>query len=167
MILRKLECKSASMVMLGGVSLLVFRVWGQVLSPPTGGSASVKILSGVLCPSTTLRAAMSASSLCVTPVCDLALPMCVLYPMLFLMCMMFSASCRRCLWRWWMQLSGSMTYLRMVLMLKALSVNIERMWSSLLASSAIVIAANYARLIVCLSGWNFFKICVGVSSWVN
>ena len=53
----------ASLVMLGGVPLfLVFRVWGQVLSPPTGGSASVNIMSGVLYPST--------SSLCVTPVCD-------------------------------------------------------------------------------------------------
>ena len=81
MILRRLECRLANFVILGGVSLLGFLIWGQVLSPPIGGSASVNIMSGVLCPSTTLRAVMAASSLCVTPVCDLTLPMCVLYPM--------------------------------------------------------------------------------------
>jgi hypothetical protein len=75
-------------------SLLVFRIWGQVLSPPTGGSASVKVMSGILCPSTTLRADVSASSLCVTPVRDLILPICVLYPMLSLVCMMLYANCR-------------------------------------------------------------------------
>jgi len=46
-----------------------------------------------------------------------------------------------------------MSYLRMGLMLKALSVSIERDWSSLLASSAMVIAASSARLIVCRYGW--------------
>ena len=64
--------------MLGGVSMLVVRVWDQVLSPPTGGFASLDIILGNLCPSTTLRVVVSASSLCVTPVCDLTLPMCVL-----------------------------------------------------------------------------------------
>jgi hypothetical protein len=93
-----LECKSASLVMMGGVSFPCFRVWGHVLSPPTGGSASVNIMSRALCPSTTLRADVSASSLCVALVCDFTLPMCVLYPMLSLMCMMLSASCKRCLW---------------------------------------------------------------------
>ena len=160
--LRKLECKSAKLVMLGGVSLLGFRIWGQILSPPTGGSTSVKIMSGVLCPSTTLQAAVFASSLCVTLVCDLALPMCVIYPKLSLVCMMVSANCRRCLWRRWMKLRGCMAYLRVLLMLKALSVYVQRMWSSLLASSAIVIAASSARLILCLSGWDFISICVVV-----
>jgi hypothetical protein len=61
MSLRRLACKSASLVMLGVVPFPCFRVWGQVLSPPMGGSASVNIMSGVLCPSTTLRAAVSAS----------------------------------------------------------------------------------------------------------
>ena len=61
-----------------------------------------------------------------------------------------------------MKLRGSMAYLRIVLMLKALSVNIEKMWSSLLASSAVMIAARSARLIVCLSGWDFTSICVVV-----
>ncbi len=84
MILRSLECRSANLVTLGGVSLLVILIWGQVLSPPIGGSTSVNVMSGVLCPSATLRAVVSASSLCVTPVCDLTLPMCVLYPMLSL-----------------------------------------------------------------------------------
>ena len=62
-----------------------------------------------------------------------------------------------------MKLSGSMAYLRMVLMMKALSVRIERVWLSLLASSAMVIAATSARLILCLSGWDFISICVVVS----
>ena len=61
-----------------------------------------------------------------------------------------------------MKLRGCIAYLRMVLMLKALSVNIERVWSSLLASSAMVIATSSARLIVCLSGWDFNSICVVV-----
>ena len=129
MSLRRLECKSANLATLGDVSFPYFRVWGQVLSPPTGWPASMNIMSGILCPSTTLRAVVSASSLYVTPVCDLPLPMCVLYPMSSLVCMRVSASCRRCLWGWWMKLGGSMAYLRMVLMLKALSLNIERVWS--------------------------------------
>jgi hypothetical protein len=95
MSLRRLECRSASLVMLGGVSFPFCRVWGQALSPPTGGSDSVKSMSGVLCPSVTLRATVYASSLCVTLVCDFTLPMCVLYPMLSLVCIMLSASCRR------------------------------------------------------------------------
>jgi hypothetical protein len=61
-----------------------------------------------------------------------------------------------------MKLRGSIAYLRMVLMLKALSVSIERVWSGLLASSAMVIAASSARLIMCLSGWDFISICVVV-----
>ena len=101
MSLRRLECRSASLSMLGVVSFFVSRNWGHVLSPPTSGFASVNIMSGVLCPSTTLRADVSTSSLCVTLVCDLALPMCVLYPMLSLVRMISSANCRRCLWEWW------------------------------------------------------------------
>ena len=54
-----------------------------------------------------------------------------------------------------------MAYLRTVKMFKALLVNIERVRSSsLLASRAMVIAASSARLIVCLSGWDFISICV-------
>ena len=160
--LRMLECKSSSLVMMDGVSFLCFRVWGQVLSRPTAGSASINIMSGVLCPSTTLRAAVFASSLCVTPMCDFTLPMCVLNPKLSLMGMMLSASCRRCLWGWCMKLRGSMAYLRMVFMMKALSVNIERVRSCLLASSAMVMAASSARLIMYLSGWDLISICVVV-----
>jgi len=55
-----------------------------------------------------------------------------------------------------------MAYLRMVLMLKALSVSIERAWSFLLASSASVMAASSARFMVCLSGWDCISICVVV-----
>ena len=62
--LRKLaEWKSASLVMIGGESLLVFRILGQVVIPPMGESASVNIMSGVLCLSSTLRADVYASSL--------------------------------------------------------------------------------------------------------
>ena len=86
MSLRRLECRSATnLVTLGGVSFLVFLISAHVLSLPIGGSSFVNIMSGVLCsPSTTLRSVASASSLCVTPVCDLTLPLCVLYPILFL-----------------------------------------------------------------------------------
>ena len=151
MILRRLECRSAILVTLGVVSLLFLLIWGQVLSPPIGGSALVNVMSGVLCPSTTFRAVVSASSLCVTPVCNLTLPMCVLYPMSSLVWMMLSASCRRCLCGWWVKLCGSMAYLRMVLMMKALSVSIERTGSCFLDSSAMVMASSSARFIVCLS----------------
>jgi hypothetical protein len=64
--LRKLVCRSASLVELGGVSLSIFRICGHVLSPPTDASASVNVMSGVLCPSTILRAAVSASALCMS-----------------------------------------------------------------------------------------------------
>ncbi len=59
-----------------------------------------------------------------------------------------------------MQLRGSMAYLRMVLMMKALLANIERQFSCLLASSAKVMAASSTRFIVCLSGCDFISICV-------
>ena len=50
MSLRRLECRSASLVMLGSVSLFGFRIWGQVLSPPTGGYRMYQwILCQVLC----------------------------------------------------------------------------------------------------------------------
>ena len=150
--LRRLECRSICLVMFDGESLLAARIWGQVLSPPPGGSTLANIMSGVLWPSTTLRTTVSASSLCVTPVFDFNLPICVLYPMLSLACMMSSASCRGYLCGWWVKLSGSMAYLRMVLMLKALYVRMERVWLNVLASSAMVIAASSARLSVCLSG---------------
>ncbi len=55
-----------------------------------------------------------------------------------------------------------MAYLRIVLMLKALSVSIERVRSFLLASSASVMAASSARFMVCLSGWDFIYIFVVV-----
>ncbi len=55
-----------------------------------------------------------------------------------------------------------MSYLRMVLMLKALSVSIDMAGFSLLASSAMAIAASSAPLIMCLSGWDYISICVVV-----
>jgi len=50
MSLRKLECKSASFVMIGGVSFPFCRVWGHALSHPTGGSTSVNIMWGFCVP---------------------------------------------------------------------------------------------------------------------
>ena len=57
-----------------------------------------------------------------------------------------------------------MAYLRMVLMLNALSVKIERVCSCLLAFRARVMAASSALLMVCLSGCDFISMCVVV--WV-
>jgi hypothetical protein len=85
MILRMLECRSANLVTFGSVFLLVLLVWGQALSHPSGGSASVNIISGGLCLSATLRANVSASSLCVTPVCDITLP-CLFYIPCHILC---------------------------------------------------------------------------------
>ena len=121
MSLCRLEWRYARLCVVGVLSLLVPLSFGHARSPLIGGSASVNMMSGVLCPCTTPLAALSASSLWVTPVCDLTLPMCVLYPELSLVRMMSSARCRSSLWGWWLKLSGSMAYLRMVLMLKALS----------------------------------------------
>ncbi len=90
----KLEWRSAKSCMLDVVSSLVPRICGHVLSPFIGGSAYVNVMSEVFCPSTTPRAAASALSLCVILVCDLTLPMCVLYPILSLVRMMSSASNR-------------------------------------------------------------------------
>ncbi len=61
-----------------------------------------------------------------------------------------------------MKIRGSMAYLRMMLMLKALAVRIERFLSYLLASSARAIAANSARLIVCVSCCDLISMCVVV-----
>ncbi len=60
--------------------------------------------------------------------------MCILHPRVSLGGMMSSASFRRSLYGWWVKLSGSMAYFRRVLILKALSDNIERVGFSLLAS---------------------------------
>ena len=46
--LRRLECRLAILVILSVEPWLVARIWSQVGSPPTGGSASMKLLLGVL-----------------------------------------------------------------------------------------------------------------------
>jgi len=66
MSLRRLECRSASLVMVGGVPFPFCRVLGQVLSPPMGGSASVKIMSVVLCP----FCHVACGCVCFVIVCD-------------------------------------------------------------------------------------------------
>ena len=55
-----------------------------------------------------------------------------------------------------------MAYLRMVFMLKALSVKMARVWSDWLALRARVMAASSARFMACLSGCDFISICVVV-----
>jgi len=160
MSLCKLQWRSVKLCMLGVVVFWVPRICDHVLSPRIGRSAYVNVISGVFRPSTTPRVAASTSSLYVTPVCDLTLPMCVLYPILSRVRMMSSASCRSSLWGWWLTQRGSMAYLRMALMLKALSASIESVCSFSLASSASAMAASSARFMVCLSGWDFIFICV-------
>ncbi len=82
MILRRIERGLTNFATLGGVLFYFFLIWGKVLSHLISGSVSMYVMSGVLCPSTTLRVDVSASSLYVTPAYDLTLPMRVLYPML-------------------------------------------------------------------------------------
>jgi hypothetical protein len=48
MSLGKFEWRSAKLCMLGVVSFWVPCIWGHVLSPLMGGSASVNVVSGVL-----------------------------------------------------------------------------------------------------------------------
>ena len=55
-----------------------------------------------------------------------------------------------------------MAYLRMVLMQKALSVEMARVWSHWLALRARVMAASSAGFMVCLSGCDLTSICVVV-----
>jgi len=78
--LRRPECRLGSLVDVVVLSWLDdVRRCNQVLSPPTGGSAPMKVMPLSMCPSTRLRAAASASSLSVNPVCDFTLHMRVLY----------------------------------------------------------------------------------------
>ena len=95
---------------------------------------------------------------------DLTLPMCVLYPKLSLVRMMSSAIRRSSLGGWWLKLRGSMAYLHMVLMMKALSNKMERVCSCLWVLRSRVMAASSARFMVCLSGCDSISICVVV--WV-
>ena len=83
------------------------RVCGHVQRPPMGGSAVVKVISGVLVPSTKPRAPASASSLWVTAMRDLTLPMYVVYPSSSRALMMLYATMRWSLCWWWIKLCGS------------------------------------------------------------
>ncbi len=92
LVLRNPLCMSAILVM------WVFFIWfgGFDLRPCAmssfGGSASVKVMSGRVLSSTTLRAPSSASSLYTMPMCDLTFPIWVVYPLRYLSRMMLSAS---------------------------------------------------------------------------
>jgi hypothetical protein len=57
-----------------------------------------------------------------------------------------------------------MAYLRIVLILKAISISIESVWSFLLACSASVMAASFAWSIVCLYGCDLFQYVWGFGS---
>ena len=57
----------------------LFDLWPCAQASYGGGSASVKVMSGLVLPSTTLWAPTSASSLQTTPVCDLTFPIRVVY----------------------------------------------------------------------------------------
>ena len=56
-------CMSAILMIWALLSSLVVLICGHVRNPPMGGSASVKIMSGRVLQSTTLRAPSSVSSL--------------------------------------------------------------------------------------------------------
>ena len=59
------------------VWFVVCIICGHFLIPPTGGSALVKVLLSGAWPSITFRAHVLASSLYVTPVRDVTLPICM------------------------------------------------------------------------------------------
>ena len=63
MSLCRLECRSARLCEVGVLSFFGTRSFGHVRNPLIGGSASVNMISGVLCPFTTPLAVVSASSL--------------------------------------------------------------------------------------------------------
>ena len=67
-----------SFLMCSGLLVGLSLIFGHVRRPPIGGSASSKIISGSLSPSTTDLAALSAVSLYSTSVCDFTFPICVL-----------------------------------------------------------------------------------------
>ena len=56
-------CMSAILMIWALLSSLVVLICGHVRNPPMGGSASVKVMSGRVLQSTTLRAPSSVSSL--------------------------------------------------------------------------------------------------------
>jgi len=134
--LRRPEWRSDNLVSECVEYRLVVRCCGQVCSPPISRSALVNVMCGALWPSTIFQTAVSTSSLRVTPVSNLTLPMYVLYPVLSLVRIISSSSSRRSLRGWWIKPSGSMVYLRLVLMMKALFVRIENFGLHLLVFSA-------------------------------
>ena len=89
--------------LLAGFSLIC----GHVRRPPIGGSASSKVRSGCLSPSTTDLAALPAVSFYSTSVCDLTFPICVLSCFWSLSFSSWLVSCRRSLWRCWLYAAGS------------------------------------------------------------
>ena len=66
-----------SFMMVPGWFGVVILICGHVLRPPTSGSASSNVMSGVASPSTAALAALSAASLYLISVCDMSFPMCV------------------------------------------------------------------------------------------
>ena len=94
---RRLDGSFDSLMIVRFLSLIVEKSCRQFRSPPIDGFASLKSMFGALCPSTKLRAAVSASSLCVTPVWDFTLPIYVLCPWASLVYIILSTSWMGCL----------------------------------------------------------------------
>ena len=88
-----------SFIMVSGLFGVVCLICGHIRRPPTGGSASLNVMSGGASPSTTALAALSAASLYSMSVCDLTLPMCVLSCFLSLALSSWSVRLRRSLCR--------------------------------------------------------------------
>ena len=82
-------------------------ICGHVRRSPTGGFASSNVMSGVCSPSSSALAALSVVSLYYTSVCDLTFPMCVFSCLWSLSFSSWFASCKRSLWRCWLQAAGS------------------------------------------------------------
>jgi hypothetical protein len=96
----------------GWVSL----IWGQVRSPPIGGSASSKVVPGTISPSTTDLATLSAVSLYYTSVWILIFPMYVFRYLEYLYFSSLSISFRSSSCRYCVYAAGSVVYLRIVFM---------------------------------------------------
>ncbi len=73
-----LALRLLSFLMCSGLLVGLILICVHVRRPPIGGSASSKVMSGILSLSAPALAALSAVSLCSMSVCDLTLPIGVL-----------------------------------------------------------------------------------------
>ena len=96
-----------SFLMCSGLLVGFSLICGYMRRPPIGESASSKVMSGKLSPSTTALAALSAVLLYSTSVRDLTFPICVLSCLWSLSFSSWFVSCRRSLCRCWLHAAGS------------------------------------------------------------